>query len=278
MKEYKVVCSDVDGTLLDSRRELSLNTIKSVEILNKRQIPFVMVSARMPKAMRPLQIQLGSYHPIVCYNGAYIESELKVDGSSEELFSNPIEIEPFLSLLSMMKGTKIHFGTYFKDDWFVNQVDYWSKREQNNTQIIPEVKEMEDMHHHFEALNHGPHKIMIMGDFKVIEPLESELRYKFGDHLDIYRSKDTYLELNAKAVSKSTSLDTLSKYFNHSISEFMAFGDNYNDVSMIRKAGYGVAVENARNEVKAVANEITDANINDGVANTILQHFGFMNK
>ncbi|MEN8137878.1 MAG: Cof-type HAD-IIB family hydrolase [Bacteroidota bacterium] len=273
MVDYRVVCSDVDGTLLNSKRELSEATIKSVELLNKRRIPFVMVSARMPKAMRPLQIMLGAHYPIVCYNGAYIESELKVDGFGVELFSNPIEIEPFLDLLKFMDGNGIHFGTYHKNEWFVNQEDYWTRREMNNTKITPEVKDMEFMHHHFEAKNHGPHKIMIMGDYEKIEPLESELRHRYGDYIDIYRSKDTYLELNAKAVSKSTSLDVLSEYFNHPISEFMAFGDNYNDVSMIRKAGFGVAVENARNEVKAVANEITAQNIKDGVSKTIDKYF-----
>ncbi len=273
MTKYKIVCSDVDGTLLNSNRELSEATIKSVELLNKRKIPFVLVSARMPKAMRPLQNTLNSYHPIVSYNGAYIESELKVDGSAVELFSNPIDIEPFLALLKYIDGTGIHFGTYYKDEWYVNQNDYWTRREQNNTKINPEVVDMDFMKHHFEAMNCGPHKIMIMGDFDKIEPLESELRHHFGDYVDIYRSKDTYLELNAKAVSKSTSIDVLSEYFNHPISEFMAFGDNYNDVSMLRKVGYGVAVRNARNEAKIVAKEITDSNLEDGVAKIIDKYF-----
>ncbi len=273
MTEFKIVCSDVDGTLLNSKRELSETTIRSVELLNKKNIPFVLVSARMPKAMRPLQITLESHHPIVCYNGAYIESELKVDGSAVELFSNPIDIEPFLALLKFMDGTGVHFGTYYKDEWYVNKDDYWARREQNNTKINPKLVDMEFMKHHFEAKNHGPHKIMIMGDFEKIEPLESELRHRFDDDIDIYRSKDTYLELNAKAVSKSTSLDVLSEYFNHPISEFMAFGDNYNDISMLRKAGYGVAVRNARNEAKIVSQEITDANIDDGVAKIIDKYF-----
>jgi len=273
MNRYKIVCSDIDGTLLNSKRQLSEATIKSVDLLNKRKIPFVLVSARMPKAMRSLQQELSSNNPIVCYNGAYIESELKVDGSSIELFSNPISIEPFLALLKYINGTGIHFGTYYKDEWYVNQNDYWAKREQNNTKIDPKLVNMEFMKHHFEAKNHGPHKIMIMGDFEKIEPLESELRHMFGDDIDIYRSKDTYLELNAKAVSKSTSLDVLSRYFNYPISNFMAFGDNYNDISMLRKAGYGVAVRNARNETKIVSQEITDSNVDDGVAKIIDKYF-----
>ena len=275
MSSYKIVCSDIDGTLLNSKRELGKAIIQSVDLLNKRKIPFVMVSARMPKAMRPLQISLASLGPIVCYNGAYIESELKIDGSATELFSNPIEIEPFLGLLKHIKESGIHFGTYYKDEWLVNQEDYWTRREMTNTKITPEIKTMDFMRHHFEDKNHGPHKIMIMGDFDKIDPLEDELRHEFGDHIDIYRSKDTYLEINAKAVSKSTSLDILSDYFNNPISEIMAFGDNYNDVSMIRKAGYGVAVANARNEVKIVANEITDSNLEDGVAKVIDKYFHF---
>ena len=273
MSKYKIICSDVDGTLLNSKRELSEETIKSVELLNKRSVPFVLVSARMPKAMRPLQATLRINNPIVCYNGAYVESELKIDGSAVELFSNPIGIEPFLALLKFMTGNNIHFGTYYKNEWFVNQDDYWSKREQNNTKIDPEVVEMDFMKHHFESVNHGPHKIMIMGDFDKIEPLESEIRNKFGDDIDVYRSKDTYLELNAKAVSKSTSIEILSKHYNQPISKFMAFGDNYNDVSMLRKVGHGVAVRNARNEVKLVSQEITDSNLDNGVAKVITKYF-----
>lgn len=272
MIKYKIICSDIDGTLLNSNRELSVNTLKSIDLLNRKNIPFVMISARMPKAMRPLQTQIKSNYPIVCYNGAYIESEVKDKGAVEQLLSKTIDIPTLKKIIVLLEGTQLHLGTYYKDEWMVNQDDYWTKREKNNTKINPEIRDMDYIYDIFEKRNCGPHKIMIMGDYEKIEPLETELKNAVGDLISIYRSKDTYLELNAKDVSKSTSLDVLSDYLGIPVTEFIAFGDNYNDVSMIEKVGFGVAVGNAREEVKNVADEVVEKNTEDGVAKAIKKY------
>lgn len=84
--------------------------------------------------------------------------------------------------------------------------------------------------------------------------------------MDIYRSKDTYLEINAKAISKEKSLPVLAAYFGITIGQIVAFGDNYNDIGMLSSAGLGVAVGNAKGVVKTAADRVTDENISDGVA------------
>ena len=105
------------------------------------------------------------------------------------------------------------------------------------------------------------------GPEEKIHELESQLNAKFSEDLHVYRSKSTYLEIAPRSISKASALKLiLRKKFNVDLSEVMAFGDNYNDIEMIRAVGLGVAVNNAREEVKAVAREITNNSKEDGVA------------
>lgn len=270
---YKLVCSDIDGTLLDSKRSLAKATIETVKELDKRHVPFVMISARMPRAMRPFQQVIGINQPIVCFNGAYIETELRVDGSAEVLHDNPIDYEAFIALLAELDNHNVHVSTFYQNQWFANKNDYWAKREVNNTRNEPEFLDLNTIGQWYKMRNHGAHKVLVMGDAENIEPLFSKLHHLFDDEVDIYRSKDTYLEINASAVSKSTAIDVLTEYFNTTEDKIVAYGDNYNDVEMLRRVGYGVAVENGRNEAKAVSNEITDKNISDGVAKSLKKIF-----
>jgi hydroxymethylpyrimidine pyrophosphatase-like HAD family hydrolase len=113
-----------------------------------------------------------------------------------------------------------------------------------------------------------------MGPEAQIHLLEEKLNERFGSDIHIYRSRPTYLELAPRAISKATGLALiLNRYFNIGMEEVMAFGDNYNDIEMLRQVGWGVAVSNARDEVKAVANEIAGDAKQDGVAEVVEKYF-----
>jgi hydroxymethylpyrimidine pyrophosphatase-like HAD family hydrolase len=87
----------------------------------------------------------------------------------------------------------------------------------------------------------------------------------------LYRSKDTYIEISHKNISKKTAIEVLLKdhYTNISMDKVIAFGDNYNDIEMLKAVGLGVAVANANYEVLQIADVVTDTNKNDGVAKAI---------
>ena len=104
--------------------------------------------------------------------------------------------------------------------------------------------------------------------------MEHALHLKFPNVLHVYRSRDTYLEIAPRAISKGTALRMiLQKLYNQSMENVLAFGDNYNDIHLLELAGVGVAVDNARAEAKAVANELTAKSIDDGVAMVIERYF-----
>ncbi|WP_037316378.1 HAD family hydrolase [Salegentibacter sp. Hel_I_6] len=265
---YKIVFSDIDGTLLNHDRELSLATISTIKNL-KNKLPFVLISARMPSAMRHLQADLDiEEQPIICYNGGLI----LVNGqavSSTEIPFNILE-----NLCDFNKSMNCHLSLYNSDEWYVPEYDQWAAREVNNTKVKPEIKSNNEVLSTWKETNKGAHKIMAMGDEAHIDKIKDYLSENFPGQLHLYRSKATYLEIANKEISKLTAIKfLLDNHFNIKTEETIAFGDNYNDVEMIKGVGMGIAVGNARKEVLEVANIVTQSGKEDGVANSLQELF-----
>lgn len=265
---YKLICSDIDGTLLDKNRELSEMTIR--EIRRVSPIPFVLISSRMPKAMRHLQKQLGNATaPIIAYNGGLVLHNNQVLHSA---FINNTVLEDIIGLCAK---TTIHLSLYFEDEWFVPAMDFWAERESENTKVTPIVKSSNAVLNNWKNEGKGAHKIMCMGDKTEIDVLYKVLESSFSNEIMLYRSKPTYIEISHRSVSKKTAIEVLlnSCYTNFSIKNVVAFGDNYNDIEMLKSVGLGVAVANAIDEVLQIAHKITDTNKNNGVAKVIQELF-----
>ena len=265
---YKLICSDIDGTLLDKNRELSEITIKEIQRVSP--IPFVLISSRMPKAMRHLQSQLGNTNaPLIAYNGGLVLLNNQV------LHSAFIDNSVLEVVINLCAKTTIHLSLYYQDEWYVPAMDFWAKKEKNNTKVTPEVKSNKEVLTQWKNEVKGAHKIMCMGDETEIDILYKALENPFSDEIMLYRSKPTYIEISHRSVSKKTAIEVLLNncYPEFSMKDIVAFGDNYNDIEMLKAVGLGVAVANAIEEVLQIADKITDTNKNDGVAKTIKELF-----
>lgn len=265
---YQLICSDVDGTLLGMNRELSDFTIREVQRI--AQIPFVLVSSRMPRAMTHLQQQLGNINtPLVAYNGALI-----LDGK-EVIYSAEIATNLIEEIVNACKSTSIHLSFYNQDNWFVPAFDFWSKREEENTKVVPVLLSNQKVLSHWKETGNGAHKVMCMGSENEIDQLYGYLERNFSNKIALYRSKETYIEISPKSISKKTAIEFLlqSNYPTLTMKNVIAFGDNFNDIEMLQSVGLGIAVANAKEEVLKVAKQITDSNKNDGVAKMLQQLF-----
>ena len=265
---YKIVFSDIDGTLLNKNRELSQATITEIKKL-KNKIPFILISARMPAAIRHLQNELDIEElPLICFNGGLIIVNNEVVSSTEI----PLDIVEELSRWNSVK--KCHLSLYHRDEWYVPAMDEWTLREQNNTKVDPEIKYEFAVIKKWKSEQKGAHKIMAMGEGSQIDTIRDFLTDKFPDRLHLYRSKNTYLEIAPKSISKYTAIELLlHRHYNLTPGEAIAFGDNYNDVEMLKNIGHGVAVGNARPEALKVANAIAGMSIEDGVAKSLNELF-----
>lgn len=265
---YQLICSDIDGTLLDKNRELSAFTIQEIQRISP--IPFVLISSRMPKAMRHLQGQLGNVGtPIIAYNGGLVLRNNQV------LHSAFIDNSVLEAVILLCEKTTIHLSLYHNDKWFVPSMDFWANRESNNTKVEPIVKSSKSVLSQWKNEGKGAHKMMCMGDETEIDILYKTLGNSFSNEIMLYRSKPTYIEISHSSVSKKTAIEVLLNncFTNISMKNIVAFGDNYNDIEMLKAVGLGVAVANAIEEVLQIADKITDTNKNDGVAKTLQELF-----
>ena len=261
----KLICSDIDGTLLNAERELSALTVSEI---NKLDLPVVLISSRMPSAMRHLQNQLSiEDQPIVAYNGGLILAQDKIKQST----TIPFEL---VSEICRLNANNLHLSLYNNDDWFAPEDDRWTHREMHNTKVSPVLKSNIEVLNLWREQGVGAHKIMCMGDSNLVKSFYNLLNEQLSSELHLYRSKDTYIEIAPKKISKRSAIEFLAEQeFDTKLPKIMSFGDNYNDIEMLRSCGLGLAVGNAKPEVKQVANQIIGNAKEDGVAKFLSHYF-----
>ena len=261
----RLLCSDLDGTLLSTKSDVSDFTVSELNRI-KAAMRIILVSARMPNGMRYLQKRLGiEEQPIICYNGALILD------NEREIHSTTIPLNIVNEIFNYCAPLKTALGLYYKDEWFVpgnsERVQKEIKYTRTNAIFRPTTETLAD----WETRGLGTHKIMLMGTKKSSDVLMPILDEKLGSVINSYRSNDTLIEIAPKTVSKLTAIKQLLKP-EETLADVLAFGDNYNDLDMLDYCGIGVAVGNARDEVKKIADFVTSNNTQNGVAQFVRQH------
>ncbi len=259
MSNVKIVFSDIDGTVLTSQHEVTSQTKDAVKKLVAEDIPFVLVSARMPEAIYPITEDMGIKMPIICYSGAYV-----LDREGQELASDFMEAAPVRQLLGDIAAVfpKVTVNFYSGHHWYVtDKADARVKREEDITSAQAEQADFDVL------LKQGilPHKILLMA-----EPADCAAAEKyFQQHypqFQVARSSDILLEIMDGKVSKAAGIAVLLQHYGFDKSEALSFGDNYNDLAMLEYTGMSVAMGNAPDDVKAVAKAVTASNNDSGIA------------
>lgn len=265
--KIRAICTDIDGTLLDSNRQISARTKNAFNKL-PADFPIILASSRMPSAMMHLLEEIDrTNNPLICYNGGYVLGINAGQNIHHAIDSVSIPLEDCVTILEMAKGTSIHISLYSADEWYAPQMDKWTRKEELATKVKTVISPGNKVFEKWTKEGCGAHKVMCMGEADEIDQLYASIHKNLGNSLHLYRSKETYIEIAPKSISKASGLElVLRTHFDISMAEVMAFGDNYNDIDLLSAVGMGIAVENARAEVKAVANEITAKNTADGVA------------
>lgn len=271
----KLICTDVDGTLLNRQREVDERTIKAVVQLDPN-IRFVLASSRMPKALFHIQKTLNiSMMPLICYNGALVLSDGTNFNPQKIISSITISAKNVLAIMDLARLQNVHISIYQNNTWLASEIDFYAQREINNTRAEPDGLisdfSVEKLH---DFIADGAHKIMLMGKPELLDVIEENLRANL--EVAVWRSKDIYLEITP-FTNKSEGLDFLLNSFSVdgilTNQEVMAFGDGYNDIELLQKARIGVAVGNAVPELKQVAFAVTKPNIEHGVAVYLEEYF-----
>ena len=266
-KEIKLILSDIDGTILDNNHQVDAHLRDTITELKKESIPFVLASARSPHGMFPIaqELNLGA-NPIACYNGALI-----VEGNKEHyqtLIEHGLSKADVKKIVALIKKQFPHISINFYSggDWIVEEIDQWVQIEANITKESPDIRNFDTL---LTDDSIPIHKLLLIANAQAIQEFFTYLKRVNFEDASFYLSKDNYLEVTSQSVSKENALLEIAKYYDISLSQTMAIGDNYNDIPMLKLAGLGVAMANAPQAVKNEADIETVSNNDNGVSKEI---------
>jgi Cof subfamily protein (haloacid dehalogenase superfamily) len=269
-KMYKAVFLDMDGTLLRADHSVSDETKQVIRRLVGEGIPVTLVSARPLNAMLPTFAALGlpAHSPLVSLNGSYIVE------AGQPIFQAMIDLPTTAAVAAEVKPFGATIAYYLQREWFAEVCDSWTAHEQKIMDVKVRVGLLPAFIEEWSEKKIGPNKMMVMSEPEAIADIQRHLRAIYDSRLNIYPSKPTYLEVMDPRGSKSNAVRFLIDRMKIGRDEIIAMGDNYNDREMIEFAGMGVAMGNAPDEIKAVADYVTDTNNNDGVRKALERFFG----
>ena len=266
---YKAVFIDMDGTLLKSDHSVSEATKQAIHRIQQKGILVVLISARPLHGILPISkgVVTGDM-PVVSLNGGYIFH------NNDIIYQSAVSIPDTITVHEELKSyTQLSSMYYSQMEWFAEIENDRIKKEQKITPVKIKIQAFHETLQLWEAQKTGPNKILIAGDKHLILAIEKKLIDLHQGKLNIFKSQASYLEVMSLEASKANAVQFLISKYGIDKKEIIAIGDNYNDKGMIEFAGRGIAMGNAPDEIKLVADYITDTNNNDGVAKALHHHF-----
>lgn len=260
---YELLVMDLDGTLTNSEKKITPRTKDALLRIQREGIHIALASGRPTPGVMPVAEELkleefGGY--ILSYNGANV---MKMD--TKEVIYQDIVPEEFIEpLYQAALAEQVGIISYSNSEIIAGtKTDKYMKKE--SAIIHLPIHEVDN----FPAYIDFPvNKCLMTAEGSYMETVLPRMQEKFPE-LNIFRSEPYFLEIMPKNIDKAFSLSRLLEYMGITRKRMICCGDGYNDLSMIRYAGLGVAMANAQPEVKKEADYITASNDEDGIAQVI---------
>ena len=266
---YKMIAVDLDGTLLNSNKEISKKNKKYIKLAIEEGIRVIICSGRIYPGAKIFAEQLAIEEPMIVCNGAVIK-DVKTD---KVYYSDMLSKEDCTKVIDILKKYNIYFHIYIEDIMYAEKLDYAAlyymiKSKDLRSDFHIDVKVVESVKDIIAKSSQKPAKIVVMSSdskdlLKVRKVVEGV------DSIEVVSSNYDNFEVLNRGVSKGKALEIISRMFSVNQEEILAIGDNENDCSMLEYAGFSVAMGNAEDKVKSICDFVTLSNDEDGVAKTI---------
>ncbi|AXI67297.1 Cof-type HAD-IIB family hydrolase [Streptococcus suis] len=265
----KLIALDMDGTLLDEQKELKQAQIDAIHQAVEAGVKIVLCTGRPLAGVKPFVEQLGfdtEEEFIIVNNGCSTHSTKDwslIDW--EELSSQDIAY-----LDSFTASDQVQISLFDEEDYFV-----LAEKANARVNLDAGLVGMTPISIDLAEATAGKHRFfeaMFVGEKEAIDAFENQHNDTLSKDYTTVRSQDYLLEILPNGASKASGLKKLADRLGILPEEIMAMGDANNDLEMIEFAGLGIAMGNANEQVKAIAQDITDTNENNGVAKAIEKH------
>ncbi len=265
--KYKGIASDFDGTLARKDGSVCKENIEAISEFVSRGGKFALCTGRMTASAVIMLEDFPFNQLIAAYNGCEIWDNVE----KKLIYSVSLSVADAVDITRFAKDMKASPFVYEGDSAYTDEDTPYSKFYADTCRIP--VKAVGDVEKFIVERKILSPKAMIMVDPKRSAEVYSAARERFGDRFELAHSYEAMLDLTPKGSDKGAAISALAKIWGVREDEIAAFGDETNDMPMIEKAGLGVAMANAKDEVKKRARVVSEKdNENGGVAEIIRKY------
>jgi Cof subfamily protein (haloacid dehalogenase superfamily) len=258
--KYKLIAVDVDGTLLNSDDIITETTKEAIAACVAQGVIFTISTGRPIQGVRHLNQQLGLDSPFITYNGAMVI----LGNSRTVLYEQKLSADDASRIVRLGEAYGTTILVWADNRLFANELNERTRKYTEITSVTPNlVKDLTDV------TANGVTKLLWYDEIETINRYSIEVLPFLSKNVNIHTSRPMFLEFVDIKASKAIAMAKIGQHYNIKQSEMIAVGDGFNDLSMIEYAGLGVAMGNADNEVKRIADYVTRSNDEDGVAHVI---------
>ncbi len=262
--EIRLLVVDLDGTVVGASNQISARVKQAVQAVQAQGIPVAIATGRMYQSARRFHADLGSTLPLMSYQGALIKDP--ADDTLHRHWHLPKvyaqQLLEFYEQPAVREEVSVHF--YIDDQLYVREITAETEAYAARSNIEPiAVGDLRTL------LDADLTKILAQSsNVELIDNLLSKLRQRYTSaELYLTKSVDIFLEATHPDVNKGNAVRYLAEnILGLRADQVMAIGDNFNDFEMLQYAGIGVAMGNAPEGVRAIANWVAPSVEEDGAA------------
>lgn len=261
MTKIKMVATDIDGTILKHNGEFNPAVLDCLRKLDKSGVKVVLVTGRMNRSAKKIAEIIGINSPVVSFQGALVCENIPQE---KILYERDIPNETAKKILAWGKSEHVHMNLYMHDSLFVEAENEFTKKYVDYQKIPFTVKPFDELN--IDNVN----KILLIdyNDAEKIDRLTNYLKKEYPE-LFICKSTDFFCEICHREATKGDGLRYLQNMYGISKEETLTIGDHNNDIELLQSGGVKVAMGNATDELKAIADYVTDTVDNDGFVKAI---------
>lgn len=263
-----LVAFDIDGTLLGSDKVPQPGTLRAFAAMRDAGTRIMLASGRPIPGLKALAARCGLGEDLIFagLNGSVVVDQ----ATGETLARHPVPAETAQPIIELGLQRGVVVMLPHDDELVVGQEhaqDAQVNHEARGNGLT--VRGVEDL----SRPGIAPTKVLFSAQRPELEALERQLLEAHGEEIELTYSSPIYMEATAAGVDKSTAIRDFCLTLGISAERTMAFGDNGNDVTMLRAAGVGVAMGNAIQEAKEAADIVTSSHDEEGIARVLAEHF-----
>jgi Cof subfamily protein (haloacid dehalogenase superfamily) len=257
---YKMLTIDVDDTLLTDEMKVTEATLQALQEAIAHGVVVTLATGRMFASAKPIAEQLQLNVPLITYQGSLIKTLM--DG--QILYERFVPQDAAEWLFDLAQKRNYHIQAYWDDRLYTlrdnEKVKLYTQISKVPYYVEPDADNL---------LKKPLTKILFYEEPDLLDALAEEIREHLRDQVHITKSKPFFLEILHKEGTKGHAVKFLAEYYGCELSQVIAIGDSWNDREMIQVAGLGVAMGNAVDALKEIADYVTKTNNEDGVKHVI---------